>query len=503
MRTSPNRLAMLAGLVLTSTVACGYSESPQEATGPTVEEIPVTTSSAEALSQFREGLALSDLGRNVEANARFKAAVAADPGFAYGYYWLSNAALSGPEFSQALDQAAANLEGKSEGERLLVEISRAAFLENASDRALELARQLTESYPNSPRAWLALSGLQGFRNENRAARESAARALELDPKFQGAVFFMGNNNLFGEPKDFARAEEWMRRLAELAPSEAKAYEGLGDVKRAQQDLEGALAAYTKATELDPALSVAQLKKGHVASFLGNIAEARAAYDAGVDSAPPENRAVYANYRAFTHIHGGDVQGSLDELATLADQVEAMGTPAHQVKGVQVFTLDNHATAALHAGKLDQAAAAIARANALRREIGEEMGGETPRLQEATCQMWDGLLAAYRDDYEGAERHAEANRKLVEADANPRKMEAYHWVTGLARLRQGDYAAAVEHLRQADHANTMYIRYQLAVAEEGAGNAAEAAKLFQEVADFNFNTVGFALVGRDAATRAAA
>jgi hypothetical protein len=58
------------------------------------------------------------------------------------------------------------------------------------------------------------------------------------------------------------------------------------------------------------------------------------------------------------------------------------------------------------------------------------------------------------------------------------------------------------LRQADHANTMYIRYQLAQALEGAGQTEEARALYQQVATFNFNSVGFALVGREAAEKAA-
>ena len=72
---------------------------------------------------------------------------------------------------------------------------------------------------------------------------------------------------------------------------------------------------------------------------------------------------------------------------------------------------------------------------------------------------------------------------------------------MSALKSGDYAAAVEHLRQADHANNMFVRYQLALAEEGAGNTEVAAALFAEVASFNFNSVGFALTRGEAAAKA--
>ncbi len=47
----------------------------------------------------------------------------------------------------------------------------------------------------------------------------------------------------------------------------------------------------------------------------------------------------------------------------------------------------------------------------------------------------------------------------------------------------------------------YIKYQFAVATEGAGDAARAKQLFREIADYNFNVVGFALVRKDALQKA--
>jgi tetratricopeptide (TPR) repeat protein len=328
------------------------------------------------------------------------------------------------------------------------------------------------------------------------------RALELDPKSVAAVNALGQSYFRLEPKDYAQAETYMRRLVELEPDEAKAYEWLGDLERARNDLQAALEAYTQATDRDPALAMAQQKKGHVDSFLGNFEEARAAYDAAMETARPENKLQYANFRAFIHIHAGEIQAALDELVELVGAVEKMGTPEDQVEGNKVFTLTNHVTVALHHGKLDQAAKALAQRNALQREIGEEVGTEdSKRLQEANCLAWDGLLAAYQGEYELAAKKAEENAKLLEEDQNPRKLEAHHRVLGVAHLLQEDYAPAAEHLRQADHQNTMYIRYQLALAEEGAGNTEEARRLFKEVAEWNFNSVGFALVRKDAAKRA--
>jgi tetratricopeptide (TPR) repeat protein len=215
-------------------------------------------------------------------------------------------------------------------------------------------------------------------------------------------------------------------------------------------------------------------------------------------APPESKAGYAVYKCFTRIHEGDDSAAIDELEALADNVASMGTPSDQVKGLQVFALTSAAQVALDAGMYDRALAIIERRNAINMAIAEDVGTEdAARLQRANNLMWDGLLAAYQGNVEAAEQNAAEIANIVADDDNPRKMEPVHWVLGAAALNAGNYESAVEELRQADHANNMYIRFKLAQALEGAGEAEEAMPLYQQVADFNFNSVGFALVGDEA------
>jgi tetratricopeptide (TPR) repeat protein len=328
--------------------------------------------------------------------------------------------------------------------------------------------------------------------------------LALDPNSPGALFGIAANHLFNEPKDFAKAEEWAGKALAAYSGEAKGHELMGDIKRAQNDLEAALAAYNKASEVDSSLWLGHHKRGHVNSFLGKIEEARAAYTQAIEMAPVESKATTAVYRAFTHIHAGDVASAVDELQEVAEGVEAMGTPAVQVKGLQSFALNSAAFAALYSGDLDRAAEVIEQRNALAMAIAEDLGtADAQRLQTVGCHFWDGLLAAYRGDAASAAEHTDKIAELVAGDDNPRKMEGAHFVLGMSALKAGDYAAAAEHLRQSDHANNMFHRYHLALAEEGLGNNEEAQRLFNEVGSFNFNSVAFALVGGEAREKSAA
>ena len=134
---------------------------------------------------------------------------------------------------------------------------------------------------------------------------------------------------------------------QLDPDEAKGYEGLGDVLRARNELEGAREAYSRAFEVDPSLTVVAIKKGHIDSFLGRCDEARVDYDQGISGAEGSERPNYANYRAFAWLHADDPDAALAELEDLYESVDHMGLPEDQVRATKIFTLNNAATVALH------------------------------------------------------------------------------------------------------------------------------------------------------------
>lgn len=81
------------------------------------------------------------------------------------------------------------------------------------------------------------------------------------------------------------------------------------------------------------------------------------------------------------------------------------------------------------------------------------------------------------------------------------MENYHALLGLIALLQKKHADAVKEYRQGDIKNNIYMKYHLALALDAVGQRDEARRLFKEVGEWNFNTVGFALVRKDALANA--
>ncbi|MCH8203305.1 MAG: tetratricopeptide repeat protein, partial [Proteobacteria bacterium] len=165
-------------------------------------------------------------------------------------------------------------------------------------------------------------------------------------------------------------------------------------------------------------------------------------------------------------------------------------------------LSNLATIALHNEMFDAAESAIERlAVQLIKNAESVDSDEQLSTQRANVASWQGRLAARRGDFALARQRAKENTELLEPVSNARKLEPYHNLMGLIALKEGNYAAAVAQYEQADHRNTMYIRYHLGLALVGAGEEERAKEVFTEVGLWNFNSVGFALMRKDALRRA--
>ena len=247
--TSRFQTLLLIALSVLISSACSRSEeesvsvtaAPDVAAPSPSVQIPVTTASEKARALYAEGDYFLDVGRGVQAREKFQAAADNDPSFALAYYGQSNAALSFAEFKTSIDNALKHSEGISDGERMLIEINK-TFLSNDSAAGLTMAQELVGEYPDSARARIVLAGMQANQNDNVGARASNQKALDLEPDMAAALTGLANNNLFGEPKDFAAAETWADKFIAAYPDEAKGYEILGDIKRAQNELDAALDA---------------------------------------------------------------------------------------------------------------------------------------------------------------------------------------------------------------------------------------------------------------------
>lgn len=504
---------LTTALVLFLASACGEKAAEPAADAAVAHEaaapaaggmvLPATTSNDQAREHYMAGWADFENTRPTAAHGHFLEAAAADPEFAMGHLLAALTSPSTEEFVSNLGLATANKAGASKAEQLMVGAYESALAADAQSR-IAAVKEVTELHPDSPRAWVFLGNVLTNVNNAADSRAAYAKAIKLDAAHVPGHINLGNNFLTLEPKDFAEAEKHFMHAVALTPDEPNPHDLLGDVHRAQGNLDAAYADYTKASELAPELGSALQQRGHVNSFLGNFDEARSDYSRSVELEKARGSTgggFFLVYRAYVSLHEGDLNAAIAELQGIADSAdEDYPSIAADLKA---NALTNVALIASEAGNSDAAGAAIAAAAAVMRQQADAMDSDDLRDgAEATISYMTGMLAARTGDTEGAAAAAAAFEGHVASSTNPRKLERMHEIQGMAAWYQEDYAGAVEHLSAGDHQANMVTKYYLARANEEAGNAEEANRLFAELAVYNFNGPGYAMFRKDILARAA-
>jgi tetratricopeptide (TPR) repeat protein len=496
MQVTPRSLVALTLIML---CACTSGERTQtnSAGDETSHLWPLSTKSEDARKWTDAGEVSYDAGLLDDALRDFKRAVAADSAFAFAYLRIAQNAYSLDEYRANLQRANAFAATANPSEKLLIEAENKIFAGDVQ-AGLDSIRKLTETLPGNPRAPLVLSLAQFNAGQTDSARATAKRVMDIAPGW-GIAHLTYGTYYIAEPRDLARADAHTMIGEKLWPDKALTYDLLGDLRRAQNRLDEAAAAYSRQIELSPKEAEGHNQRGHAYSFLGKFDSARADYDAAIRLGKGNAPAVYSQYRANVDAYAGHPEEAISRLEQLVQAIDGMSIP--DPEGIKISTLQSIAVLAEHIGKFDAAERATAQIGPLVRKGIERVNTpEFRRAQEANIAFWDGRLAAFKGDYPAALRKAEEYKKLRELDRNPAKDRPYHVLLGFVALGQKRYADAVTELRQGDPDDPLQ-RFHLAQALEGLGKTAEAKAIYKSVATYNFNAPEFAAVRGEALAKA--
>ena len=478
------------------------AESAMAETAANDGGIPLSAASKTAMSQYKKVRKLADSGDFIEAHQAARQLTEDDPEFVGGWIMLGNTAQSLEQFVKATTKAKELSAKGTEGEQLWIDINM-TFVTNNAEEGLRLGQKLVEKYPESPRAWIVYSGLQGGQNQHDGARASATKAIKLAPEQASGYNTLGFSYLYNSPKDFTKAEKNFKRAIEIEPGEDNHWINVGDAHRAMGELKTARNDYSEALKIDADNDIAAVKRAHVNSFLGNFDQAREDYDMGIAAGREGNQSSLANYRAFVNLHAGDHVAAVDELKGELDRIDTLEMPADQKTASRNFVLTNIADICFNHDMLEDAGSAVGQLSVSLAESGTNSGdADFARQQKATATYWRGKLAARQGNYAAAASLAEEFGALLADDNNPRKMEPYHELHGLISLLQENYQASINHYRQANLSTSpgpgdVKNIYMLARALQGAGMTDEASELLEEVDNWNFNSVWFAMLRKEA------
>ena len=485
-----SRLMMLLAMALI--IACNSKEGSKEASKEAMpaNDIPIGQTSDEALKEFKQGLALYDQGEFNNSKPYFRKSIELDPDFVSGHMYTAYTSNSAKEWSDNRSKFLAMRDKANEAELLQMDILEASMA-NDTKKELELSKSLVEKYPNSARAMDNLAIFYAGRDQIDEARSHWKKALELDPDFIPSISSLGNSYLFTSPKDFQKAEKYMKMMVNKLPESSTAQIALGDAYRAQKDLEKALEHYTKATQLDPENEVAHSKSGHANTFLGNyelarqnFKDARAVSEFGIGS---------YNFEGYTYLYEGDHEKALSFLEKGAQEFDTMDIPESNKNMAKMGCASDCAMIAMHYGDTEHLKELVEMMKPMSEQFSNEINtAVAASYQKANMHYWDAMASATEGDYEAAAEKADMIKRTLENIDDPNKLRPYHRVHAYVNYQKGDYEKALEHMANLDEDN-VYDQYWMAKAYKMNGNEEKAMELFKEVADNNFNSVAYALV----------
>lgn len=461
-----------------------------------IKGIPVTTKSSKAKELLIKARDARELGNLLMAQEFCKKAIAEDAHFAYAYVELAQSSNSTQAFKSNLELADKNKKYCSEAEQLLIKIGLSYFNTNWEDR-LSLANKLIDLQPESPRAWIYLAGIHTENNQIEAARKSLEKAISLDENFHYAYQQLGFSYLNRQPNDFDKAIENMNKALELVPKSERAYINLGDALRGGSKLEMARDKYAKAIELDSENALAYLKRAHANLFLNDIASAKSDYHKAVQLADDINLVIYSNYAAFTEIYKGEMKVAFDELNLALEKVNHLDITESQKLGQKIFTLQNMIMLCVHGDQLDRTEKCLMMYTDNIKKRLEGIQSERYTLgQKAGVELYKIYYLAQKGDYSKAYEKCEKVKEIYKKLDNEILMENYYGAQAYVLLKEKKYKEAILSFQKSDM-NEILNKYYLGMAYEKSGEKEKARKLYQEVSEFNFNSVEYALLRKDA------
>lgn len=348
----------------------------------------------------------------------------------------------------------------------------------------------------------------------------AKKSIEADPKFAFGYYLVGTTA--PTPDEVKQYSEKAAELAKAAsdgerryieavllfraqkPTEAlamfleleKQYPDdrmvqmlLGQVYANLNKLDEATASFEKAIKLDGSTPRVYTFLGNNELLKGNYAKARELFDASLARQVKGSAPFGPNYGlAYTYIYKGDIKSAVKTLEAYAADYQASTL---QQNFPAVFIWNSIARLHLEFGKPEDAMKAY------------EKGYATipgSNLDEMQKKIWLGRLhhgtartLAKMGKRDEAWKEAEVIKKMIEDGGKDGEQfwPSYHYVTGYLKLEGGDYAKAVEELKQTDLTDPFH-KLLLARAYEKTGDGASAQKLYKEITEFNQLTLERAL-----------
>lgn len=438
------------------------------------DKIAITTMSAEARNDFIAGRNLFEKLRQRESLQYFENAIAKDDEFAAAYYYHSLANPTAKGFFEDLDNAVANADKVSEGERLII-LALKAGVDGNQKLQEEHLKKLVGLYPDDERAHGQLGQFYFGQQKYDLAVQHLKRSTEINPQYSSSYNMLGYS--YRNLEDYDAAENSFKKYIELIPDDPNPYDSYAEMLSKQGRYEESITQYKKALDVKPDFFASHMGISNNLIYLNRYDEAKRNCDESYAIAKNDGERRFALFtKTVACVDAGDIDGAMAEMQNQFNIAKNINDA-----GAMTGDLNTMGNILFEAGKYDEAKSKFD--EALQVMVSSDLAEEVKENNRRLHLYNTGRVALMKGNSEEAQKLADEFGKRAYSANNTFQIWLAHYFNGLIAIKEEKYSKAISELEKANLQNPQTY-YYMAVAYSKDGNVAEAKKYADKCANFN-------------------
>lgn len=450
---------------------------------PLQNEIPITTSSDEALSFFLEGRHKYENIQYATAAALFDEAIITDPEFAMAYLYRSR---SGGGFNisrQNLDKAVSLIDKVTDGEKHTI-LFYQALADGDDVEQKKHIEYLLKNFPSDKRTQFSAGIYYDFITDYPTALKHYIEATRLDENYAAAFNKIGY--CFFDLEYYQAAEEAFQTYINLIPDSPNPYDSYAELLLKTGRYDESIEQYKNAYKKDLLFTSALSGIGNNYIFKGEFEKAREYYQKHFRKTAFLNEKINAlRLEAISHIHENNVNMGLEVFA----QLKALAEKENLVTDAIEANL-SAGLLSIEFGPMDKALEYLNRADEM-----TKMSDLPEPVKENYLLQFQRNYAYYlikNNNLDKAETVIQNFKSSVEKRKNPLEEKSYYSLMAMMESTKGNYEEALNYFDNADK-DDPFNWYYMADAYQKLGYLETATELIVRISNWNENNLEYAIV----------
>ena len=452
-----------------------------------VKEVPVTTSSKDALKLFESGRDKFEEMQFHEASALFDQAIQKDPSFALAYVYRAQTGGGYNVVRQNVDKAVSLEDKVSPGEKLEIEFAQ-AMVNGDVDKQKEHIDQLLTAFPSDKRVQ-ALAGTFAYSMNNfQGALEHLNKAIEIDSKYASVYNMIGYCQ--SALNNFPEAEKAFQTYIKMMPDQPNPYDSYAELLLKEGKYDESIAQYKKALEKDKTFTSSMAGIGNNYIFKQDFTSARNYYQQDYDNSPMVNGKLDALYlKAVSYVYEGktaEASSTFDEYRSLAQ--------ANNLVPNEINSYAFQGFAVSEGGNPSEGMKDFEKAQAIFDK--STLPKATKERLETNLMLWHSYFLTANNELEKANSELEKCKTKIAGRNDPEEQMHLNSLLGFFDVKKGNYDEAIKYLSQADKQDP-WNWYYTAMAYNKKGDKKDSEQLFNKISKCNVTSIDLAVVRKPA------